>query len=115
LLVGAAAGLAMRRFGPRAGLTAALVSGLVAMVAIALGLVLSALAAYSHSEGASFLSALALLNRSFATQLWAETGLLAVVVGIVGVGVAGIAVVVGGPADRSPGTGQLTAKGSGAG
>ncbi len=114
LLVGAAAGLAMRRLGPRGG-PAALGAGLVALVAIGLELILSALAAYSHAEGASFLSALALLNRSFLTQLWAQTGVLGGLLGIVGVGVAGVAVAVGGAVDPPQGSARLAAKGSGAG
>lgn len=114
LLVGAAAGLAMRRLGPRGG-PAALGAGLVALVAIGLELILSALAAYSHAEGASFLSALALLNRSFLTQLWAQTGVLGGLLGIVGVGVAGVAVAVGGAVDPPQGSARLAAKGRGAG
>ncbi|MGA3184247.1 MAG: hypothetical protein ABSE52_06585 [Candidatus Dormibacteria bacterium] len=91
LLVGAAIGCVMRRSAREGGLGAAVGASLIAVVAIGIGLVLAALGAYSHAQGASFPVALSVLNRSFLPQLWGETGALGGVLGAAGVVVAGVA------------------------
>jgi hypothetical protein len=93
LLVGAGVGLVMRRIAARPSLAAAGASGLPALIAIGIGLVLAALAAYSHAAGASYLAALALLDRTFLPHLWAETGAAGALLAVVGVLVAGLVAV----------------------
>ena len=94
VVVGAACGLAMRRWGRVAEPRAALSALLVAVVAIGLGLVFSALAAYSDGQHASFVDALGLLDSSFIPHLSAETGTLGAALGVAGALVAGLAVVI---------------------
>ncbi|HYA00952.1 MAG TPA: hypothetical protein VEK76_11455 [Candidatus Binatia bacterium] len=99
LVVGIAAGLVMRRLGERRRLSAALAGALVGLLAIALGLVMAAVAAYSHTEGAaaftSFINAVALLDRSFLPHLWAETGVAGAAAAVAGVILAGLPVLIG--------------------
>jgi hypothetical protein len=96
VVVGAVCGLAMRRWGRAAGAGATLSALLVAVVAIGLGLVFSALAAYTDGQHASFLDGLGLLDSSFVPHLSAETGSVGAALGVAGALAAGLAVVVRG-------------------
>ena len=94
MLVGCAAGLTLRRLGGAGALRAAVASGVVAVLAVAVGLVLAAVAVISYSGGDSFLTAVTTLDRSYVPHIWAQIGAVGVALGAAGVILAGLLVVV---------------------
>lgn len=85
VVVGAAAGLVVRQWARASGPGPTVVATLVALVAIAPGMLFAALAVYSSANAVSFVNAVGLLDRSFLPQLWSEIGVLGAVLGAAGV------------------------------
>jgi len=85
IVVGAAAGLVVRQWARASGPGPTVVATLVALVAIAPGMLFAALAVYSSANSVSFVNAVGLLDRSFLPQLWSEIGVLGAVLGAAGV------------------------------
>jgi len=101
VVVGAAAGLVVRQWARASGPGPTVVATLVAVVAIAPGMLFAALAVYSSANGVSFVNAVGLLDRSFLPQLWSEIGVLGAALGVGGVVVAALVTVAGrGPSSR---------------
>ena len=87
----------MRRGTPRAGgAGAAVAAGLVALVAIAAGLLFASLAIYRSAHGLqAFLNAVGGLDTSFSTHLEHEVGVLGAALGVAGVVIAVLVALVG--------------------
>ena len=89
VLIGAAAGLVVRRSPRAGGAGAAVAAGLVALVAIALGLLFATLAVYSSARGLqAFFTAVGGLGTGFLPHLESEAGVLGAALGAGGVIVA---------------------------
>jgi hypothetical protein len=85
IVVGATAGLVVRRSARAGGAGAAIAAVLVALVAIAVGIICAALAVYSASEGVTLLNALGRLNSASLPHVADEIGVLGAALGGAGV------------------------------
>ena len=90
IVVGVAAGLVIRRSARRGGFGAAISAIVIALVAIAVGLALAALAIHSAGEGVTLQTGLQTFTGSLLPQLRDEVGLTGVALGVAGVLVAGL-------------------------
>jgi small-conductance mechanosensitive channel len=90
MVVGLVIGMVVHRSARAGSSGAAIAAGLVALVAIAVGMLFAALAVYSSGKGVSFLAALDLLDGSFLPHLWDEIGGFGAAFGVVGVVLAGL-------------------------
>ena len=90
IVVGVASGLVIRRSARRGGFGAALSAVVIALVAIAVGLALAALAIHSAGEGITLQTGLQTFTSSLLPQLRDEVGLTGAALGVAGVVVAGL-------------------------
>ena len=90
IVVGAAAGMVVRRSARAGGLDAVLAAALVGLVAVGLGLLAAALAVYSNAQGVSFLTALGHLSSSLLSPLETQIGTQGAALGVAGVVIAGL-------------------------
>jgi hypothetical protein len=100
VVVGLASGLLLRRVARRDGAGPAISAFVVALVAIAFGLFLAALAVHS-GKGSSLQSALEHLNGAVLSDLWKVIGETGAALGGAGVVVAALVALVHRPASRS--------------
>jgi hypothetical protein len=101
VVVGLASGLILRRAARRGGFGPAISAFVIALVAIAFGLFLAALAVYTTGKGSSLQSALEHLDAALLSQVWKEIGETGAVLGGAGVIVAALVALVQPLASRS--------------
>jgi len=102
IVVGVASGLVIRRSARRGGFAAAISAVVIALVAIAVGLSLAALAVYSAGQGVTLETGLQTFTSSLLPQLRAEVGVTGAALGVAGVLVAGLLTPSAGADGRSP-------------
>jgi hypothetical protein len=90
IVVGLAAGLVIRRSSRRGGVGAAISAIVVALVAIAVGLALAALAVHSADRGVTLQTGIQTFTSSLLPQLRDEVGAAGAALGVAGVLVAGL-------------------------
>ncbi len=90
IVVGVASGLVIRRSARRGGFAAAVSAIVIALVAIAVGLALAALAVHSAGQGVTLETGLQTYTSSLLPQLRDEVGAAGVALGVAGVLVAGL-------------------------
>jgi hypothetical protein len=100
VVVGLASGLILRRAAGRGGVGPAISAFVIALVAIALGMSLAALAVYD-GKGASLQSAVEHLDTALLSHLWKEIGETGALLGGAGVIVGALVAAVQRPAPRS--------------
>lgn len=101
VVVGLASGLILRGAARRGGVGPAISAFVIALVAVAFGLSLAALAVYTTSNGSSLQSALEHLDGALLSNIWKDIGETGAILGGAGVIIAALIALIQRPASRS--------------